>query len=78
LWQFKKRYLLAGHYFYNRFLSQAPPRRSLPLRAMCFPTKADSPGIYLILKAEDKADADRTLSTLPYYPYMKTEMMALR
>jgi muconolactone delta-isomerase len=40
--------------------------------------KADSPGIYLILKAEDKAHADRTLSTLPYYPYMKTEIVALR
>jgi hypothetical protein len=50
----------------------------LPLRTAFSPTKADFPGIYLILKAEDKADADRTLSTLPYYPYMKTEIVALR
>lgn len=40
--------------------------------------KADAPGIYLVLNAEDKADADKKLSTLPYYPYMKIEIMTLR
>jgi muconolactone delta-isomerase len=40
--------------------------------------KAETPGIYLVLMAEDKADADRKLSTLPYYPYMKIEMFGLR
>ncbi len=40
--------------------------------------KADTAGIYLVLIAEDKADADRKLSTLPYYPYMKIEITTLR
>jgi hypothetical protein len=40
--------------------------------------KADSPGIFLVLLANDKSDADRKLSTLPYYPYMKIEIMTLR
>ena len=40
--------------------------------------KADTAGIYLVLMANDKADADKKLSTLPYYPYMKIEMIALR
>lgn len=40
--------------------------------------KADAAGIYLVLVADDKADADKRLSTLPYYPYMKIEMMTLR
>ncbi len=40
--------------------------------------KSDTPGIYLVIKAEDKADADKKLSMLPYYPYMKIEMIALR
>jgi muconolactone delta-isomerase len=40
--------------------------------------KADIPGIYLVLMAEDKTDADKKLSTLPYYPYMKIEIMTLR
>ena len=40
--------------------------------------KADSPGIFLVLLANDKSDADRRLSTLPYYPYMKIEIMTLR
>jgi hypothetical protein len=31
-----------------------------------------------VLMAEDKIDADKMLSTLPYYPYMKIEMIALR
>ena len=40
--------------------------------------KADTAGIYLVLMAEDKEDADKKLSTLPYYPYMKIEIMTLR
>ncbi|MBY0424959.1 MAG: muconolactone Delta-isomerase family protein [Cytophagales bacterium] len=40
--------------------------------------KADVPGIYLVLAAEDKADADKKLSTLPYYPYMKIDIQTLR
>ncbi len=40
--------------------------------------KADIPGIYLILMADDKLDADKKLSTLPYYPFMKIEIMSLR
>jgi muconolactone delta-isomerase len=40
--------------------------------------KEDMPGIYLVLTANDKADADKKLSTLPYYPYMKIEIIALR
>ncbi|MBK7148612.1 MAG: hypothetical protein IPH78_07235 [Bacteroidetes bacterium] len=40
--------------------------------------KGDTAGIYLVLMAEDKADADKKLSTLPYYPYMKIEIISLR
>jgi hypothetical protein len=40
--------------------------------------KADTAGIYLVLMANDKSDADKRLSILPYYPYMKTEIMTLR
>lgn len=40
--------------------------------------KADTAGIYLVLNADDKAAADKMLSTLPYYPYMKIEMIAIR
>ena len=40
--------------------------------------KADAVGIYLVLMANDKTDADKKLSTLPYYPYMKIEIMTLR
>jgi hypothetical protein len=40
--------------------------------------KADIAGIYLVLTASDKADADKKLSTLPYYPYMKIDIMTLR
>jgi muconolactone delta-isomerase len=40
--------------------------------------KADIAGIYLVLMADDKTDADRKLSTLPYYPYMKIDIMTLR
>lgn len=40
--------------------------------------KEEVAGIYLVLMADDKADADKKLSTLPYYPYMKIEIMTLR
>lgn len=40
--------------------------------------KGDTAGIYLVLMASDKSDADSKLSTLPYYPYMKIEITALR
>lgn len=40
--------------------------------------KAETAGIYLVLVANDKADADQKLSTLPYYPYMQIEIIALR
>lgn len=40
--------------------------------------KGESAGIYLVLMANDKSDADKKLSTLPYYPYMKIEIIALR
>lgn len=40
--------------------------------------KGEPSGIYLVLLAEDKEDADKKLSTLPYYPYMKIEIIALR
>lgn len=40
--------------------------------------KADTAGIYLVLMANDKEDADKKLSSLPYYPYMQIEIFALR
>lgn len=40
--------------------------------------KQDVAGIYLLLKAEDARDADAKLATLPYYPYMKIAIVALR
>ena len=40
--------------------------------------KQDVAGIYLVLKAEDALDADAKLSILPYYPYMKIAIVALR
>jgi muconolactone delta-isomerase len=40
--------------------------------------KGEPAGIYLVLMANDKSDADKKLSTLPYYPYMKIEIIPLR
>jgi muconolactone delta-isomerase len=40
--------------------------------------KVEPAGIYLVLMANDKLDADKKLSTLPYYPYMKIEIIPLR
>lgn len=40
--------------------------------------KGKTAGIYLVLIANDEEDADKKLSTLPYYPYMKIDIIALR
>ena len=40
--------------------------------------KQDVAGIYLVLTAEDAQAADTKLATLPYYPYMKIAIVALR
>jgi len=40
--------------------------------------KGETAGIYLVIMADDQADADKKLSALPYYPYMKIEIVALR
>ena len=40
--------------------------------------KADTAGIYSVLMASDKSDVMKKLSTLPYYPYVKIEIMTLR
>ncbi len=40
--------------------------------------KSDIAGIYLVLMATDKLEADKKLSMLPYYPYMKIDIMTLR
>ena len=40
--------------------------------------KGDTAGIYLVLMANDLSDADKKMSTLPYYPYMKIEIISLR
>ena len=40
--------------------------------------KVNTAGIYLILKAKDTLDANIKLSTLPYYPYMTIDIIALR
>jgi muconolactone delta-isomerase len=40
--------------------------------------KAEPAGIYLVLMADNILDADKKLSTLPYYPYMKIKIIPLR
>ena len=40
--------------------------------------KVNTAGIYLVLKAKDTLDANIKLSTLPYYPYMTIDIIALR
>jgi muconolactone delta-isomerase len=40
--------------------------------------KGETAGIYLVLMANDKSDVDKKLSTLPYYPYLKIEVIELR
>ena len=45
---------------------------------LAFYIKGETAGIYLVLMANDKSDVDKKLSTLPYYPYMKIEVITLR
>ena len=40
--------------------------------------KKETAGIYLVMMAESKEDADKKLSTLPYYPYMKIDIIPVR
>lgn len=40
--------------------------------------KQEVTGIYLVMTGDDAKNVDSTLSTLPYYPYMKIEITALR
>jgi muconolactone delta-isomerase len=40
--------------------------------------KGETAEIYLVLMANDKSDVDKKLSTLPYYPFMKIEVIELR
>ena len=40
--------------------------------------KGETAGIYLVLMANDKSDVDKKLSTLPYYPFMEIEIIALK
>ncbi len=40
--------------------------------------KGETAGIYLALMANDKSDVDKKFSTLPYYPFMEIEIIALR
>jgi muconolactone delta-isomerase len=40
--------------------------------------KQDVAGIYLLLRATDAKEAHAKLATLPYYPYMKIAIVALR
>lgn len=40
--------------------------------------KQDTAGIFIVMMADNAEDAHTRLSALPYYPYMKIEMIALR
>ena len=40
--------------------------------------KLDIPGIFIVMMADDADDVHAKLSLLPYYPYMKIEIIALR
>jgi muconolactone delta-isomerase len=40
--------------------------------------KLDIPGIFIVMMADDADDVHTKLSLLPYYPYMKIEIIALR
>ena len=40
--------------------------------------KLDVPGIFIVMMADDADDVHTKLSPLPYYPYMKIEIIALR
>ena len=40
--------------------------------------KLDMSGIFMVIMAADAEDAHSKLSTLPYYPYMKIEIIPVR
>jgi muconolactone delta-isomerase len=40
--------------------------------------KLDMSGIYIIMMANDEEDVHAKLSLLPYYPYMKIEIVPVR
>ena len=40
--------------------------------------KLDMSGIFIVMMAEDAQDVHSKLSTLPYYPYMKIEIIPVR
>jgi len=40
--------------------------------------KLDMSGIFIVIMAADAEDVHAKLSTLPYYPYMKIEMVPVR
>ena len=40
--------------------------------------KLDMSGIYIVMIASDQDDVHSKLSTLPYYPYMKIEIVPVR
>lgn len=40
--------------------------------------KLDMSGIFMVMMAEDAEDVHSKLSTLPYYPYMKIEIIPVR
>lgn len=40
--------------------------------------KLDMSGIYIVMMATDFEDVHSRLSTLPYYPYMKIEIIPVR
>lgn len=40
--------------------------------------KLDMSGIFIVMMAHDSEDVHSKLSTLPYYPYMKIEIVPVR
>lgn len=40
--------------------------------------KQDTAGIFIVMMADNAEDVHTRLSALPYYPYMKIEVIALR
>ena len=40
--------------------------------------KLDMSGIFMVMMATDSEDVHSKLSTLPYYPYMKIEIIPIR
>lgn len=40
--------------------------------------KLDMSGIFMVVVANDKEDFHNQISFLPYYPYMKIELVAIR